>query len=102
MAQKGNKEANKHRKSQQVNVHPVLEAGVIFVKIIVLFTAGLVLALSVQAGAEWYDIAFRTALAMIVVGLLGWYANWMLGKWIVTYETNKLLNDDDGTLKDMS
>jgi hypothetical protein len=75
-------------------VHPVLEAGVTLTKILILITAGLVFLFSLQAGAEWYDVAIRTSLAIIVVGLLGWYINWKLGKWIISYEMNKLQKDD--------
>ncbi len=76
------------------NVHPVLEAGVTLTKILVLIIASLIFLLSIQAGAEWYDIALRTSLAIIVVGLFGWYINWMLGKWIVSYEIKKLENEE--------
>jgi hypothetical protein len=75
-------------------VHPVLEAGVTLVKILILITAGIVFLISLQAGAEWYDVAIRTSLTIVVVGLLGWYINWMLGKWIVSYEMNKIQDDD--------
>jgi hypothetical protein len=75
-------------------VHPVLEAGVTLTKILILITAGIVFMISLQAGAEWYDVAIRTSLTIILVGLLGWYINWMLGKWIISYEMNKMQKED--------
>ena len=87
MAKKG--KGQKNIPGNKMNVHPVIEAGVIMVKILVLFTAAIVFFVSLMANAEWYDIAIRTSLSMIVVGLLGWYANWMLGKWVLSYELNK-------------
>jgi hypothetical protein len=78
--------AKSSKTNNDLNVHPIIEAGVIAVKILVLFTALIVFVISLMANAEWYDILIRTSLAMIIIGLLGWYANWILGKWVLKYE----------------
>jgi hypothetical protein len=85
---KNSNSTNNSRKNGN-NVHPVIEAGVIIVKLLVLVTALVVFSTSFMAHAEWYTIAVRTILAMLVVGYLGWYINWMLGKWVITYEMKK-------------
>jgi hypothetical protein len=67
----------------------VIEAGVIVVKILVLFTAIIVFMVSLLANAEWYEIAIRTSLAIIAIGFVGWFGNWILGKWVLRYELKK-------------
>ncbi|MBI9047896.1 MAG: hypothetical protein JEZ00_00635 [Anaerolineaceae bacterium] len=95
MAGKVSKSKNSHQsKNKGMNVHPVIEAGVAVVKILVLVSAALVFVISLMAHAEWYAIAIRTSLTMILVGLLGWYANWMLGKWVLKYEMKKFEEQD--------
>jgi uncharacterized membrane protein len=86
---KNHKDKKQESHVNQLNVHPVIEAGVIVVKILVLFTAAIVFFVSLMANAKWYAIGIRTSLAMISVGLLGWVANWILGKWVLKYELNK-------------
>lgn len=86
---KNKKGKNEKSHVNPLNVHPVVEAGVIVVKILVLFTAAIVFFVSLMANAEWYTIGIRTSMAMILVGLLGWFANWILGKWVLEYELNK-------------
>ena len=91
------KQKNKGNKSgNQLNVHPVIEAGVIVVKILVLVTASIVFMVSLMANAVWYVIAIRTSLAMISIGLVGWFGNWILGKWVLSYELNKF-EEENGT-----
>ena len=87
MAKKKNKK--KESVSQQLNVHPVIEAGVIVVKILVLVTAAIVFLISLMANAEWYEVAIRTSIAMMSIGLVGWFGNWILGKWVLSYELQK-------------
>ena len=84
---------SKNKKSEnRLNVHPVIEAGVIVVKILVLVTAAIVFFLSLMANAVWYVIAIRTSIAMIAIGLVGWFGNWILGKWVLEYELLKYEN----------
>ena len=81
---------SKNKKSEnRLNVHPVIEAGVIVVKILVLGIAAIVFLVSLLANAEWYEIAIRTSIAMVMIGFVGWFGNWTLGKWVLSYELKK-------------
>jgi uncharacterized membrane protein len=90
----------KYQKNKQ-NIHPILEVGVILIKLLVIITAGSVFLISLSAGAEWYTITIRTSLAMIVVGLIGWYINWILGKWVLVYEMRRLEEERNQTNNDL-
>lgn len=67
-------------------VHPrrrvplLLETAFTLTKLTVLITGPVVLGLSLQAGVGLLMAALRAALALFVVGLLLWGANWVLAR----------------------
>jgi|GEM_PF-1187607 len=58
----------------------LLETAFALTKLAVLTSGPLVLALSLQAGADLTMAAIRAGTAMLVLGLLLWSANWVLAR----------------------
>ena len=90
MAKKAKQNKQSETPQATMQVHPIIETGVTLVKFLVIFTAIAVFLLSIMAHARWYAVAFRTSLAMLVVGFFGWLINWIISKWVIAYEIQRL------------
>jgi hypothetical protein len=67
-------------KKDPIKLPPALEISIIIAQAMVVFTALLTVALSLLVKASWLDIIIRAAVAVIVVGLLGWLLSFLVGR----------------------
>ena len=64
-------------------IHPLQDISLNLVRLLLAITGVGVALVSILARATLLDIVFRTAGAMILVGILGWALNFFLGKFLV-------------------
>lgn len=71
------------------------EISLTVVKLIVTVVAVLTAIFSIMAKATLLDVLFRTCVAIIVFGVLGWLFNWFLGKFLVEAKLAEMIEEKE-------
>lgn len=78
------------RPASTVQIPLLLEASLTVTGIVVALSAGVAAISSMLARAPMMVVLFRTAITVLIVGLLGFLINWLIGKFLIKATLEKL------------